>query len=69
MKCRIKLNKSNHEIMKKVIKLRTIYCDVYVPLSQCSIDNNYAIVPDKYFHEADVNPCHMLSGFVDLIYV
>lgn len=67
MKAKIRLTNRNHEIDCKEIILRTIYCDVIVPLSMVIISDGVALVPDEYFHENEINPCHMVNGFVSIV--
>lgn len=61
---KIKLTDRNHEWKRKSLKLRTIFGDVYAPLSKVTVINNVAIVPDWIFANKGLNPCQMVDGFI-----
>lgn len=67
MKAKIRLTNRNHEINCKELTLKTIYCDVIVPLSKVIISDGVAVVPDRYFHDNEINPCHMINGFISMV--
>lgn len=64
MKAIIKLDSENHEMREKSICLHTIFGDVYAPLSRTTIENGVAFVPEWVFHNARLNPCQMVTGYI-----
>ena len=64
MKAIIKLDTTNHEMRQKSICLHTIFGDVYAPLRKTKVINGVAIVPVWVFHNAGLNPCQMVTGFL-----
>lgn len=61
---KIRLVAGNHEWKEKSLKLKTIFGDVYAPLSKITVINDTAIVPDWIFAKKGLNPCQMIEGFM-----
>lgn len=67
MRVKIKLTDRNHDVDCKELTLKTIYCNIIVPLSKVIISDGFAVIPERYFYENEVNPCHMINGYVSRV--
>ena len=65
----IELNENNSERKEKSILLKTIYGDVFAPISVCTIVDNRLWCPSWIFSKKNLNACMMVSGFVSTIQV